>query len=271
MYNILFFGVMIGYLISLICFLMTLVSNQPAINKAAFFFSIFGFLTHSATLGVRAVMAQFPPMSNLYESLSFFAWTIVLVFLIVEYKYKIKVRGFFVMLLASLVIFYASTLDSAIQPLLPALKSYWLTIHVVACFLSYACFACAFGVGIMYLIQERQVKKKHIGKLFNRLPSLDIMDKINHNTILIGFVLLTMGIITGAVWAQTAWGSWWSWDPKETWSLITWLIYAAYLHARLSAGWQGKRAAILSIIGFISVLFTYLGVGLLMSGLHAYL
>ncbi|MCP4650601.1 MAG: c-type cytochrome biogenesis protein CcsB [PVC group bacterium] len=271
MYEILFFGVLIAYLISAACFSISLISTRTFINKLAVFFTIFGFITHTATLILRTIAAKFPPMSNLYESMSLFAWTIVLVFLIVYYKYKINIFGVLVMLISSLVILYASTLDSAIRPLLPALQSYWLAVHVITCFLSYACFACAFSLGIMYLIQERQVKTKQLGWFFSRMPSLAIMDKINHNIILVGFVLLTAGIITGSVWAQTAWGNWWSWDPKETWALITWLIYAAYLHARLNAGWRGKRAAILSIIGFVSVLFTYLGVGLLMSGLHSYL
>ncbi|MFH2137976.1 MAG: c-type cytochrome biogenesis protein CcsB [Candidatus Omnitrophota bacterium] len=271
MYNILFFGVLIAYFASAFSFVITLVNEGAGIRKAAIFLSIFGFITHSVILIMRAVMSAFPPMSNLYESLSLFSWAIVLVFLIVSYKFRINLLGIFIMLISSLVLLYASTLDSVIRPLLPALKSYWLSIHVATCFLSYACFACAFSLGVMYLIQERQVKAKKIGKLLSRLPSLDIMDKINHKTILIGFVLLTMGIVTGSVWAQTAWGNWWSWDPKETWSLITWLIYAAYLHARLNSGWRGKRTAVLSIIGFICVLFTYLGVGLLMSGLHSYL
>ena len=173
--------------------------------------------------------------------------------------------------LACLCIFSAAFLDNAIKPLMPALQSYWLFIHAMVCFLSYACFACAFSLGIMFLLQERQVKSKHTGKLFERLPALDVMDKINYNTVRIGLIFLTIGIITGSVWAQQAWGSWWSWDPKETWSLITWFIYAAYLHARLNSGWQGRKTAVLSIIGFLAVIFTYLGVSFLLPGLHSYL
>ena len=143
-------------------------------------------------------------MSNLYESMSLFAWAIVLVFLILEYKFQFRIIGTFIMPLAFLTIGYASMLDSTITPLMPALQSYWLVIHVLACFLSYACFACAFSLGIMYLLQERQVKHKHIGKLLERLPSLDVMDKINYNIVLFGFVLLTAGIVTGSIWAQRA-------------------------------------------------------------------
>ena len=271
MYIMLFIGVLIAYIISAICFIIWALNKKRIVSQVALFLAIFGFLTNTLSLIVRAIVSGFPPMSNLYESMVLFAWAIVLIFLLLEYKYKFRIIGAFIMPLASLSILYASFLDSAIRPLLPALQSYWLVIHVMVCFLSYACFTCAFSLGVMFLLQERQVKSKHIGRLFERLPSLDVMDKINYNTVLIGFILLTIGIITGSVWAQQAWGSWWSWDPKETWSLITWFIYAAYLHARLNSGWQGKKTAVLSIIGFLAVLFTYLGVSFLLPGLHSYL
>ncbi len=271
MYTILFLGVLIAYLISALSFVIFSINKNVFLAKSAIFLAIFGFLSHTATLIFRWVISGFPPMSNLYESMSLFAWAIVLIFLILEFKFKFQIIGTFIMPFAFLVTGYASLLDSSVKPLMPALQSYWLFIHVITCFLSYACFACAFFLGIMYLMQERQVKLKHIGKLFERLPSLDVMDKINYNMVLLGFVLLTAGILTGSIWAQQAWGNWWSWDPKETWSFITWLVYAAYLHARFNSGWRGKRAAILSIIGFISVLFTYLGVSFLLPGLHSYL
>lgn len=210
-------------------------------------------------------------MSNLYESMTLFAWCMVMVFLIIEHRFKLNIIGAFIMPLVFLITGYSALLDDTVVPLMPALQSYWLSIHVMSCFLSYACFACAFCLGFMYLLQERQLKLKHTGKLLDRLPSLEIMDTINHNMVLFGFILLSIGIITGSIWAQQAWGNWWSWDPKETWSFITWLIYAAYLHARLNAGWSGKRTAILSIIGFVCVLFTYWGVSYLLPGLHSYL
>jgi cytochrome c-type biogenesis protein CcsB len=136
----------------------------------------------------------------------------------------------------------------------------WLPVHVILLFIGDAAFALAAAVGIMYLIQERQLKQKKLGALFHRLPNIDVLDEINYRCLTIGFPLLTLGIITGAAWAQEAWGSYWSWDPKETWSLINWFFYAALLHGRLTVGWRGRRAAIWSIIGFASVLFTFLGV-----------
>ena len=123
----------------------------------------------------------------------------------------------------------------------------------------------------MYLIQEHFLKRRRLGPLYQKLPSLDILDEINYRCLTFGFPLLTVAIITGAIWAETAWGTYWSWDPKETWSLITWFIYAALLHGRLTTGWRGRRAAVLSIIGFFVLLFTFLGVNLLPSeSKHSY-
>ncbi len=271
MYEIIFFLVFCSYLISSLFFITVSFIKSNKLYKYALFFSISGFFTHSGALIIRAFIAGFPPMSNLYESLSLLAWAIVLVFLIIECRYCVRALGGFIMSLACLSMAAASLMDSSIMPLMPALQSFWLFIHVITCFLSYACFACAFSLGIMYLLQERQVKNKHAGKIFERLPSLDIMDKINYQAVQVGFVFLTAGIITGSVWAQKAWGSWWSWDPKETWALVTWLIYAAALHARIKAGIRGRKAAIFSVLGFIAVLFTYLGVNFLFAGLHSYL
>jgi cytochrome c-type biogenesis protein CcsB len=150
------------------------------------------------------------------------------------------------------------------------LQSYWLGIHTVLAFIGDAAFAMAFGIGLMYLVQEHYVKSKHLGGLFKRLPSLQTLDEINYRLITIGFPFLSLAIITGALWAESAWGSYWRWDPKEVWSLITWFIYALVLHVRLTVGWRGKRAAILSIIGFSAVLFTFFGVNFLLKGLHSF-
>jgi cytochrome c-type biogenesis protein CcsB len=164
----------------------------------------------------------------------------------------------------------SSMLPRKMEPLSPVLQSYWLGIHTVLAFMGDAAFALAFGIGLMYLIQEHFVKSKHIGGLFRKLPNLQTLDEINYRLITIGFPLLTLAIISGALWAENAWGSYWRWDPKEVWSLISWFIYASVLHLRLTAGWRGKRAAILSIIGFFAVLFTFFGVNLLLKGLHSF-
>ncbi|MGA2332001.1 MAG: c-type cytochrome biogenesis protein CcsB [Syntrophales bacterium] len=211
------------------------------------------------------------PLSNLYESLVFAAWAIMLIYLVMEYRTKQRALGVFPALFAFLAMAYASFstgVSSKIQPLLPALKSNWLIAHVVTCFIGYAAFAVSFGISILYLARES--KKETSGGAHSLLPDLRQLDELNYQMVLFGFLWLSLGIITGSVWADLAWGAYWSWDPKETWSLITWLIYAALLHARTMKGWRGGRVAWLSIIGFGCVLFTYFGVNFLLGGLHSY-
>ena len=211
------------------------------------------------------------PLSNFYESLIFFAWTIVLLYLIIEWRIKSRSLGAFVIPFAFLSMAFASfspNVNSRIQPLIPALQSNWLISHVITCFMGYAAFTIACALGFMYLL-KRSGTGAGLGRLARFLPESEILDELSYHSIAIGFIFLTLGIITGSVWAYSAWGSYWSWDPKETWSLITWLIYAAMLHSRFVRGWRGKRMAIMSIIGFGSVLFTYFGVNYL-PGLHSY-
>ena len=164
-------------------------------------------------------------------------------------------------------------MNTGIEPLVPALQSNWLLYHVITCFLGYAAFAVACGISIMYLIKtaiEGSSTTASAGGLMSMFPPLKVLDDLNYRSIMIGFPLLTLGIITGAAWANYAWGTYWSWDPKETWSLIVWFVYAAFLHARITKGWVGKRAAWLSVIGFAATIFCYLGVNLFLSGLHSY-
>jgi cytochrome c-type biogenesis protein CcsB len=210
------------------------------------------------------------PLSNLYESLIFFSWTIVLIYLIIERKYKNRIIGAFTTPIAFLAMAYASLspdITDRIQPLLPALKSNWLIAHVITCFIGYAAFAIAFGISIMYLLKQWDPVGKNI--LLDRFPKANVLDELTYQMVMFGLLFLSMGIITGAVWANSAWGRYWGWDPKETWSLITWIVYATLVHARMMRGWHGKRIALLSIIGFMAVIFTYFGVNYL-PGLHSY-
>lgn len=209
------------------------------------------------------------PLSNLFESLVFFAWITGILYLVLEHRYKNRVIGAFAMPLACLALAYASLgAGKQIQPLIPALKSNWLIAHVITCFIGYAAFAIAFGISIIYLIKRGRDMDGGTG-IIGRLPTARLMDELNHQLIIFGFLFLTVGIITGAVWANSAWGRYWGWDPKETWSFVTWLVYAALLHARLMRGWRGNRIAVLTLVGFAAVLFTYFGVNLL-PGLHSY-
>ena len=226
-------------------------------------------LLHTAAILLRWVESYqlgmgHAPLSNMYESLVFFSWCIALFYLLWERKLKSRVLGAFILPFAFLFIAYASLapgVSSKIDPLVPALQSNWLHAHVITCFLSYASFALSCGVSVLYLIKNRKKEKgkKETGWI-SLFPPLESLDALVYKTIAVGFPLLTIGIITGAAWANYAWGSYWSWDPKETWSLITWFVYAIFLHARFAREWRGKRTAVLSVIGFAAVIFTYFGV-----------
>ncbi len=225
---------------------------------------------HLAGFVARYFVAGYTPITNLFESLSFFALAIVGAFLLAELRYNLRVLGALVAPLAFVFGIFAAFLPGEVAGLAPALDSWWLPVHAILLFLGDAVFAVAFASGVLYLVQEKQLKKKRMGAIFKRLPSLEVLDELNYRCLTIGFPLLTAGIITGSIWAEYAWGSYWSWDPKETWSLITWLLYAALLHGRLTVGWRGRKAAILAILGFCAILFTFLGVNLLLPGLHSY-
>jgi len=253
--------------------------RRGVLNRCATWISWLGVGLHGAGMLLRWVESYrmgfgHAPLSNFYESLIFGAWSVVLIYLLMEARYGSRELGVFPLSLAFLTMAYASfspNVESKIQPLIPALKSNWLIAHVITCFLGYAGFAVASGLGILYLLKGPNQQLDNPGSgIRARIPSIQTLDELMYQNVVFGFLLLTVGIITGAVWANSAWGSYWSWDPKETWSLITWLVYALMLHARLVRGWHGRRIAWLSIIGFSCVIFTYLGVNFLLSGLHSY-
>lgn len=262
---------------SSVIYLALFVFRMKKIGLLATVVTIIGLLVNTAGIGMRWLESYqmgigHAPLSNMYESLVFFTWSIVLLYLVVEFIYKNKVIGAFAMPFAFGSMAYASLspeFSDRITPLVPALQSNWLIAHVFTCFIGYAAFAVACGTGIMYLVKLRD-KGDSPNSLLATLPPLKVIDDITHKIILFGFIWLTAGIISGAVWANSAWGTYWSWDPKETWSLITWFVYASALHARFTRGWGGKRIAWISIIGFVAVIFTYYGVNFLLSGLHSY-
>ncbi|MRR57895.1 MAG: c-type cytochrome biogenesis protein CcsB [Deltaproteobacteria bacterium] len=269
----------LSYLAAMVLFFVFLAARTKSVGQTGNWAAWFGFLVQTAAIGLRwkesyTLGHGHAPLSNLYESVVFFSWTILLIYILIDVKYKYRAIGAFVLPFALLGMAWAQLgLDSGIEPLVPALQSNWLLYHVVTCFLGYAAFAVACGISVMYLVKARHESSSdgsRSGGIYALFPSAKILDDLNYRAIMIGFPLLTLGIITGAAWADYAWGSYWSWDPKETWSLIVWFIYAAFLHARITRGWVGKRAAILSIVGFAATIFCYLGVNLFLSGLHSY-
>lgn len=215
------------------------------------------------------------PVSNLYEVFILFAIITALIYLYYEIRYETRALGGFVLLVISasvgFLLWYHFEKDaSVIKPLVPALQSYWMKIHVPANFVGYGAFALAAMVGTAYLITDSALKKNPNGLIAQRLPSLDMMDDVMHKSIALGFAFFTIATVLGAMWAAEAWGGYWSWDPKETWALIVWLNYAAWLHMRLMKGLRGTPLAWWAVIGLFVTLFAFLGVNMFLSGLHSY-
>jgi len=271
--------VLLLYFSGSLMYLVAAVFQQRQLNSLARWPVLGGWGLHTLSLIWRWLESHqlnigHAPLANFYESLLFFSWAIICIAYLSFWRQMRDYLGSFVAMLACLILAYASFGGHAsdIMPLMPALKSNWLVIHVVTCFLAYAAFALGFGAALLYFVVSRPAAPKKSRELQAKLHlTATDLDDLIYRAILIGLFLLTLGIITGAVWAESAWGRYWSWDPKETWSLITWLVYAGLLHARFARGWQGKRIALLAVIGFAAVLFTYFGVSFLLPGLHAYL
>jgi len=263
------------FLFASFLYIAALLFKNRAIGVAATWFTAAALLIQTAGLGLRWIESYqmgigHAPLTNMYESVVFFAWTIVILYLGIEWKFKTRTIGAFALPLASLAMAYGSfaPINKGISPLVPALQSNWLLAHVITCFIGYAAFAIAAALGIMYLAKSHfGGGKEQEGAL---LPPLKTIDDIIHKSMIFGFIWLSAGIITGAIWANSAWGTYWSWDPKETWSLITWFVYAITLHARYTRGISGRTIAWLSLVGLAAVVFTYYGVNFLLSGLHSY-
>ncbi|HMK59636.1 MAG TPA: c-type cytochrome biogenesis protein CcsB [Dissulfurispiraceae bacterium] len=353
-----FFGVAtIVYILAMVAYISYLAFKNSAIGVIATTATVVGFVSQTIAFGMRwkefyeigrMGILRAIPLTNLYESLVFFVWCLILGYLVIEWKYRTRSFGAFITPIAGITLAFISIagVSTEIQPLVPALQSNWLLAHVTMSFISYAAFAISCATALMYLavtadkrngfpyifwtvtlaifiasfiamgfdfvtlkvsakspqafIQNYLFKATfrsgsgfivgassiafmaiafvawrygfHLRKIittFSLTP--DMLDDLTYKAIAVGFPVFTLGgLIFGAIWADQAWGKYWSWDPKETWSLITWFVYAFYLHARHIRGWRGSKIAVLAVIGFASTIFTYLGVNLLLSGLHSY-
>ncbi|MCB2184618.1 MAG: c-type cytochrome biogenesis protein CcsB [Desulfobulbaceae bacterium] len=258
------------YGIATSAYLTFFISQEKKIRSTARCLLFGAGVLHTVTIVGRYIEQGHTPLTTHHDTVSFFAWSMTWAFLSFRWRYQVKNFGTFVSLLIMVLLTVGAMSSTRVIELPPALQSNWLPIHASIALLADGFLAMGFCSGVMYLLQERELKKKRFGLFYTRLPSLDSLDNLNHHCLTVGFPLLTLGIITGSFWAKQAWGSYWHWDPKETWSLITWFLYAAMLHQRFIAGWRGRRGAILSIIGFIAVLFTLWGVTFLLPGEHSY-
>lgn len=246
------------------------ISQKKQIRKYARLILMVSGVLQTFYIISRYIVAGHTPITSQHEAVVFFAWALTWSYLSFRWRYTVKNFGTFVSVLIFILLIVASLSSRVVTPLPPALQSYWLPVHASVSIIAYGFLSLAFCGGIMYLLQEWELKSKRFGYFFSRLPSLDALDQLNNHCLSAGFILLTIGIVTGSIWANQAWGAYWQWDPKETWSLITWFIYLVQLHQRFTAGWRGKRAAVMAIIGFCSIIFTLWGVTYLLGGLHSY-
>jgi ABC-type transport system involved in cytochrome c biogenesis permease subunit len=244
------------FLLSTFLSLAGILSRRKILRTIATVLLFAGTASLTAGFILLGLAAGRIPFANTYETLMLFTWLSSVFFLfLIPRDGQGYLRLLFAFLL-SLALAASSLIDAHPQPLVPALKSNWLFFHVLLCFVAYAAFFISFIAGLLFLIGGEKIRMD--------------LDKLSYKNILFGFPFLTAGIISGSIWAKQAWGTYWNWDPKETWSLVLWLIYLIYLHLRTGRGWKGKGPAWISVLGFAAVLFTYFGVNYLLPSLHSY-
>ena len=250
------------------CMLLTAWLKLKWISMAGLLLNIASAVSMFAALVMRVKATGHLPVNSVYEFLLSFAFALMLFNLFWQLKVKLYPISVFLLGVAALLLGISFYQADTVTPLLPALQSNWRVSHVMTAIISYAAFALAFALGIFYLLTMREKKGQPVSQ--EKKENADFIEKLMYNSVVFGFIFLTLLIITGAMWAEEAWGVWWNWDPKETWALITWIIYAIYLHLHGKPSWRGRKGCFLSVIGFACVMFTLLGVSYFMGGLHSY-
>ncbi len=251
-------------------FIVYLVRQQKPVYRWSYRILLAGFVCHTLFFAQQYYTLGVAPVLDMKSALSFFSWSIIGAYLVLQLRFKLMVLGSFIAPFAAFLMLISSTIPGMEVVVKPMYRSAWLAVHVGTIFMGNGMFAVTFVSAIMYLIQERQIKRKNLGSIYSRLPSLQTLDSINYYSLMYGFPLMTIGMITGSIYAQYALGSYWRWDPKETWSLITWLFYATLLHERVAVGWRGRKAAIMSILCFLVLLFMFFGASLWLSDYHSF-
>lgn len=274
--DFLVFLIILLYLLSALSYFIYLFyEKKDRLQQTGYVLLFAGFLVHCVRIGYQYTSGflshtGYLPVHSLHDTLSVASWSVAGVFLLLRYKFYLKILGFFAALLAAIIMIAAILVPGiSIPEKVNALyNSMWVAVHVVTIFIGEASLALAFGAGLLYLAQEHAIKAKKHGFFYKRLPSLDLLDTTGYSCIVVGFPFLTIGLILGMVYEKQLVGRFWSWTPKEVWSGITWLVYAALLHQRLTVGWRGRQAAIMAIIGFLALLFTFLGVNYFVDAHH---
>lgn len=244
--------------------------QNPVAGRWAYRTLTVGLGVQTAGLIARTAAFGQVPVFTFSQALYFFGWAVALAYVVLTWRHPVHIMGAVAGPAAFLLAAVAAMAGVPVEPLSPGVKNIWLTVHLATLFAGYGFFFLAFAAGLMYLLLERQIKSKRLGGTYHRLPSLSALDQLNHFCLVLGFPLLTLGIVTGMFFAQISLGTYWRWDPKEVWALLLWLFYAALLHQRLTVGWRGRRAAMMAIIGFLVVCFTFVGVSLLLPGYHSF-
>jgi len=269
------------YILSALVYLAAVFAKKEKWARAGLVLASAGLVFHTGALILRTAVSGHAPFTSMYESVSFLAWASALVVVLLDLKMRInRVAPWVMLIVVALVALASSPLwPKSVTPLMPALQSYWLWLHVSVTLLGEAFFAVAFVASILYLLADGEggrPKRNKMGPAGEDTPLKSEekkarMDALAYRAVAVGFPLFTLGgLVFGMVWAYRAWGRYWGWDPKEVWSLITWFVFALYLHTRIVMGWQGRRSAWIAIIGFLAALFTYFGVNFLLYGLHSY-
>ena len=245
--------------------------------QAAVALASIGVVAHTLAVITRGFAVHRAPWGNMYEFVTALTCVAAIFFLFVMIRYRAWTLGLFVMGAVVVALGLAETLIyTAAGQLVPALQSYWLSIHVTAMTLATGIFFVAAVLGVVYLAADRYARRLAAGRavpdngIMRRLPTTEQLDRLTYRTIMFGFPVWTFGVIAGAIWADQAWGRYWGWDPVETWAFITWVLYAAFLHARATAGWRGRRAHYIQLLGFTSLMFNILVVQVFIAGLHSY-
>ena len=246
------------YFAATISFLAYLLWPSEGLSHVSLGMTATGFASHTVALGAGMIGATEVSTPGFHIALSFFSWVLILVFLVVEFRHRLHVIGSFIVPLALVSLVSAAALPEAAPSLTPVFRTLW--VHVTLSMLGTVGFAVAFVAGVMYLIQDGLLKSKRFNVLYSKLPALDFLDHLNQQSIVTGFPLLTLGIITGALSAEFSRGSYLNWNPEQTFALVTWAFYFVVLTGRLTVGWRAKRAAYLTIIGFAGVILTLIGV-----------
>ncbi len=278
-----------AYVVGALALLVYFFSRSEWLRHLAIPLAIAGCAAQFGQLIARYEITHIWPLLNLYGSLSLFAAVAVLIFIIFAFRYDLWFAGGFVLGLAALFLAYAITWNEGTMPAVPSLQSYWAKIHVPLVVSSYAAFMVSFVISVLFLVKyyfEQSLARRGVptarplataaatgntgAQWLNTMPSLAQLDVLIYRIVAVGLPLLTLGIITGAMWAHESWGHYWQWDPKETAALFSWIVYAIYMHLHTRNAWRGMRTAWVSVIGFLSIMFCYFGVNLWISGLHSY-